>query len=119
MATGIPQAPLAVTLNDLLQHHGLSEDNLNQEIASDKIHEISTLLTDDWRLLAPKMNITEAVVNEIKRDNDSEELKKIGFLKKWKKKQSIRATYRVLVDVLMSNGNSNDASRVCQLVIGK
>ena len=110
----------AVTLNELLQHHGLSEDDLNQEVASDKIHEISSLLTDDWRLLAPNMNLTDAEVKVIERDNQlEEELRKIGFLKKWKKKQSIRATYRVLVDVLMSNNNSNDASKVCELVQGK
>ena len=110
---------LAVTLNDLLQHHGLSEDNLNQEIASEKIHEISTFLTDDWRLLAPIMNITGIAVKAIERDNHSEELKMLGFLTKWKQKQSIRATYRALVDVLMSNENSNDASKVCQLVKGR
>lgn len=43
---------LAVTLKDLLEHHGLSEESLNQEVARDDIHEISTFLTDDWRLLA-------------------------------------------------------------------
>ena len=117
MATYVP--PPAPTVTSLLKHHGLSEDNLNQEVASDKIHEISTLLTDDWKLLAPKMNLTEAEVNEIERDNHSEELKKIGFLKKWKRKQSIRATYRVLVEVLISIGNTDGASKVCQLVKGK
>ena len=114
--------PLAVTLKGLLEHYGLSEEDLNESVTltRDKIHEISTLLTDDWRLLAPIMNITEAEVNVIERDNHhSEELKKIGFLKKWKKKQGIDATYRVLVDVMISNENSDDASKVCQLVKGR
>ncbi len=112
---------LAVTLKDLLEHHGLSEESLNQEVARDDIHEISTFLTDDWRLLAcvPKINLTYNEIEVIRKDNDGEDLKKLAFLIKWKKKQSIKATYRVLVDALLSNENSNDASKVCQLVKSK
>lgn len=104
----------SISLEDLLQHCGVEEACL-KEVTFDSFLKISPYLSQ-WKLLAPMMNISQAEVDEIK--NESADMQRISFLGKWKK-MSMRATYRVLVDSLLSIGRVDDARGVCNILKGK
>ena len=80
-------------------------------------YEISHCLCE-WKLAALKLNISQAEVDAIERENGKAELQRVNFLKIWKQKMTFKATYRVLVEALLSIGRAEDAREVCQTLTG-
>ncbi len=103
------------SVNDLV---GLSDEELNKEITSDKFHEIGPSVLK-WKVLAPILKLTQPEVEAIERDNHGEELKRIEFLSVWKQKQCERATYMALVDALCEIERREDARKVCEVLKGE
>ena len=68
-----------------------------QAVSNRHITEIAQRIKR-WQTLVDYLGITEAEVIEIKSDNASYLLEKIGFLKKWKTKNGDRATYHCLIE---------------------
>ncbi len=93
----------------------ITDGSFDQEVSDCHYWDISCYLSQ-WRLIAPKLNITEPEVEAIESDYPTEERRRVGFLKKWKQKGSFLATYRVLVSALLGIQRAEDARGVCQLL---
>lgn len=107
----------AVSIQDLVSICGVEEACLEREVIYTHFHEISRHLSQ-WKLLSPKMNIAQPEVVAIESDNQNAEIQRLSFLETWKQKMSIKATYRVLVESLLSIGRAEDARGVCQVLTG-
>ena len=67
--------------------------------------------------MAPLLNISQIEVDDIHEEANAKPGKKReSFLKLWKQKLSIKATYKALVDSLLKIGRGNDAKGVCQIL---
>lgn len=106
-----------ISIDDLVQHCEIERGTLRGEVSSNLFHEISGFLTE-WERISPKLGITQPEVEAIIDDNRTEEKRRIGFLKKWKQKFSIKATYEALIGALLSIDRSDDAKNMCQLLKG-
>ena len=110
-------ANVHVQTQDLVKSCGLQEAVLDKEVTYDCFYEISRCLCE-WKLAALKLNISQAEVDAIERENGKVELQRVNFLKTWKQKMTFKATYRVLVEALLSIGRAEDARGVCQTLTG-
>ncbi len=110
--------PSPPSVDDLVRLCGLSDEELNKGITRDKFHEIGPSLSE-WRLLAPILKLTQPEVKAIERDSHGEELKRVGFLSVWKRKQCEHATYRALVVALCKIERREDGLKVCKVLKGE
>lgn len=108
----IKMARVSVTVQDLVKRLMIDEACLDGVVTRDRFHEISRHLSQ-WKLLSPKLNILKHEVEDIEGDDRSPEVKKVSFLGKWKEK-SIEATYRTLVESLLSIDRVEDAKSLCR-----
>ena len=89
-----------------------------REVTSDQFHKLVPYLTQ-WQLLAPNLNISKHEVEDIESEQQKPVMQRISFLKTWKQKMGFKATYRALVDGLLSIGREEDARGVSQILTGK
>ena len=61
--------------------------------------------------------LSQIDLDDIDKENYSEEEKRISALRKWKARNGHGATYEVLVDTLLSKGKMDQAECVCHLLI--
>lgn len=104
-----------ISIEDLIRHCCLEENQLDGEISGECFNEIAVFLSD-WQLLAPVLDIDVSIVE---RDNVGEELRRIGLLKCLKRKLAMKATYRVLVCALLKIKRADEAKNVCELLKNK
>ena len=104
-------------LHEVLCHCQLEEACLKREVCRDDYYDISKHLSE-WKLLAPKLGLTDAEVEAINEENKKEEAKMVAFLRKWKQKFAWKATYRALIEALLGLQRAADATGVCQLLKG-
>ena len=110
---------MASSISELVGRYQLltEERVLDLEVTSDRFHEVCRSLSQ-WRRLAPILNVEEAV-EDIENDfRGNEEMKKKAFLTAWKQKYAMKATYRRLIEALLSTERTEDAKKICQLLSG-
>ena len=107
-----------VSIQDLVKFCEITEDWLDREVTYERFNDISSHLTQ-WKRIVHSLNISEDEVEAIENDQPKAEMQKISFLKTWKQKMSFKATYRALVDALLSIERAEDARGVCQILTGK
>ena len=90
----------------------------SKPVISAYYHEISRYLSE-WKLIAPKVGLSDDEVAAIEEDNSKAERKRISFLETWKQKFAMKATYRVLIESLLGIKRVEDARGVCQVLKGK
>ena len=105
-------------MQDLVKSCGVQEALLDGEVTYECFYEISRCLSE-WKLAALKLNISQAEVDAIERENGKAELQRVNFLGVWRQKMTFKATYRVLVEALLSIGRAEDARGVCRTVLGE
>ena len=110
-------AVVEIVLEDLIRHCGIQASSLDKEVTSTCYHEISRYLSE-WKLIAPKVGLTDDEVESIDEDNTKTEMKRISFLKAWKQKFAMKATYRALIESLLGIKRVEDARGVCQVLKG-
>ena len=113
---------MAISVQDLVESCGLELACLDREVTYEDFHEISHCLTQ-WQPLAPKLiqdnTKAKAAVEAIESEHSSAVKQKIAFLDTWKERMAFKATYRVLVDALLSIGKAESARKVCKTLTGK
>lgn len=108
-----------VTMQDLAHHCKVEEAALEKEVTSNCFYKISRCLPE-WELLAPKLNITQADIDDIIKENPgSGEKQRLGFLKKWKQKMGIMATWQALMEALLGIEKADNAKKVCEVLKSK
>ena len=105
----------AITLEDLLKEVGVHSQKLNDSISDDHLREIALFLTS-WQTVASKLCLSEIDQDAIEREGKDEEDKKRKVLQKWKGKYAFKATYRKLVEALLSLAKADMAEKVCRLL---
>ena len=107
----------AITLEELLEEVGVCPEELNESISDDHLREIGIFLTS-WRKVAAYLELSESDLDAIEREEKDEQMKKLKALQKWKGKFGFKATYRKLVEILLSLAMADVAEKVCRLLKG-
>ena len=107
----------AITLDELLGHFNVCPEKLNECTSDDHLLAITLFLTS-WRTVAPHLGLSQSDMETIEREEKNEQGKKLAVLQKWKGKFGFKATYRKLVEVLLSLTMADVAEKVCRLLKG-
>ncbi len=94
------------------------EKELNRPVTDIGIAEIARLIVQ-WEVLAPYVDLNEAEQEEIKGDNSTVILQKIGFLRKWRSKNGDSATYQRLIQAAKKSNNVQLAESIKKLCLGR
>ena len=106
-----------VTVEKMLMEVGVHPEKLNERISDDHLCEIALFLTE-WKTVVPFLGLDENDVDAIEQEEKKEQVKKLKALRKWKSKFVFAATYRKLVEVLLSLGMADVAEKACHLLKG-
>ena len=97
---------------------GLQPDKakLDSIVTKEHITDIAMFITE-WKFLGEKLGLSEAAIEEVEAvQGGGEGYKKIKMLQKWRECQYRNATYRKLIEVLLSMEKTEKASDVCRLL---
>ena len=108
---------VAITLEELLKEVSVHPEELNDPIIDDHLREIAIFLTS-WRKVATYLGLSESDLDDVEREERDEHMKKLKALKKWKGKFGFKATYKKLVEVLLSLAMADVAEKVVLLLKG-
>ena len=90
----------AITLDELLQEVGVHSEKLNGSISDDHLRVIALFLTS-WRTVVTYLGLNEIDLDGIEQEGKNEQEKRLKALQIWKAKFAFKATYRMLVEVLL------------------
>ena len=107
--------PAEISLEDIASHCEVETSCLDEVVTSAYYYEVSRYLSK-WKLIAPKLKLTDDEVESIDQDNLTAEMKKVSFLKEWKQRFAMKATYRALMESLLGIKRVQDATGVCQVL---
>ena len=108
----------SITFEELIAHVGISADELHKPCSDGHITSISLFLAN-WQTVAPLLGLTETDEEDVEEEGKNTQDKRYKILRRWKKKNSFKATYRVLVDVFLRLGEADLAEKVCTLLVDK
>ena len=108
----------AITLEDLLKKVGVHSEKLNDSISDDHLREIGIFLTL-WRKVTTYLGLSENDLGDVEQEGKDEQDKRLKALQKWKGKFGFKATYRMLVEVLLKLAKADTAEKICHLLKGK
>ena len=107
----------AITLDDLLKETEICPEKLNECISDEHLREIAIFLTS-WRRVAVYLELSDNDLEDVEQEWKSEQDKRLKALQKWKGKFGFKATYRKLVEALLSLAKADIAERICRLLKG-
>ena len=96
---------------------GLCPEKLNESTSDDHLREIALFLTS-WRTVASHLDLDENDLDDAEQGGRKVKDKSLKALQIWKGKFGFKATYRMLVEVLLSLAMADVAEKVCNLLIG-
>ena len=106
----------AITLEELLKETKICPEGLDACTTDDHLLKIALFLTS-WRTVVPYLGLSDDM-EAIERECKDEQEKKLKALQKWKGKFGFKATYRKLVEVLLSLAMADVAEKICHLLKG-
>ena len=107
----------AVTLEELLKEVGVRPEILDESISDNHILVIASVLTS-WRKVAAHLGLSEIDLDSLDQEGKSEQEKKLEALLKWKGRYAFKATYKKLIESLLSLAMADVAEKVCHLLKG-
>jgi hypothetical protein len=110
-------ADQGITLEDLTERYQIPSGVLENEVSIDDIKKISTFL-ESWKLVAPYLGLSKGDIEAIDRDGNFEEEKRLLMLQRWKQALVFKATYKKLVNALLSVKRADLAVNVCLTSVG-
>ena len=110
-----------ITLKDrvqeLVKETVIDPEKLDKYISDDHLFKVALFLTS-WRTVAPYLGLSVKTLDAIVRKCKNEQEKRLIALQEWKSKFGFKATYRKLVEVLLSLAMADVAEKVCHLLKG-
>ena len=105
-----------ISAKDVAREVGLAVDELSKPCDSSHFPSLATFVRE-WQLIFWNL-LNENDRGDVDRENPtaSEPLKKVAALQKWKSRNGRGATYEVLIDALLSNGEKDQAESLCQFL---
>ena len=107
----------AITLKALMKEVGVCPEKLNESINDDHLHAIAIFLTS-WRKVSTYLGLSKNDLDDVEQEGKDEQDKRLKSLQKWKGKFGFTASYRKLVEVLLSLTMADVAENVCRLLKG-
>lgn len=104
-----------ISLQDLIHRFHLSQDLLDKEVSDKHVREASRII-DDHKILGSELGLTTSEMTAINENAKTHELQKEAMLTKWKQKFLWKATYRALLNALLSCSRANHARELCKLL---
>ena len=92
----------------------IPEGVLNKAVSDEHIIEISTFL-ESWKLVGPHLDLSQGEIEAVERDGKTEAEKRLLTLQKWKQVLFFKATYKKLVEALLTVRRTDQAGKVCQI----
>ena len=105
---------MAVTVEELKEYYKIPEGVLNKAVSDEHIIEISTFL-ESWKLVGPHLDLSQGEIEAVERDGKTEAEKRLLTLQKWKQVLFFKATYKKLVEALLTVRRTDQAGKVCQI----
>ena len=105
-----------VSLEELVREVGVAPESLDKRCSDDHLRSVSLFL--DWQTVAPHLGLSETDQEEIESDGKKDPAKRLKTLVKWKGTFAFKATYKSLIEVLLTTGKVNHAEEVCKLQKG-
>ena len=68
-----------------------------------------------WRVIFGSL-LSEIDLDDVRRENDTEEERRLAALRKWKARNGNAATYEILVNALLSKGEKHKAESLCTIL---
>ena len=96
---------------------GVCPEKLNDSISDDHLREIALFLTS-WRTVSSHLDLNENDLDDAEQGGRKVKDKSLKALQIWKGKFGFKATYRKLVEVLLSLAMADVAEKVCNLLKG-
>ena len=108
-----------ITAKDVANSLGLSISDLSMPCDSSHFPSLATFVRE-WKLIFWSL-LDENDLGDVERENStaSEQLKKIAALQKWKSRNGRGATYEVLVNAFLSNGEIDQAESLCKFLLNE
>ena len=104
-----------LTLNEVASQAGIDNlDILDQECSEQVLLSLAKHCMD-WKTIGHCLALTSVEIEEIFEAYVIEQ-KQVGMLRKWKKKFAFKATYRALIEALLSCGKDSDAIAACKAI---
>ena len=107
----------AITLEELLKQVGVHSEKLNESTSDEHLREIALFLTS-WRTVASHLDLDENDLDDAEQGGRRVKDKSLKALQIWRGKFGFKATYQMLVGVLLSLGMADIAEKVCLLLKG-
>ena len=92
-------------------------EKLNESVSDDHLRAIAIFLTS-WRKVATYLGLSENDLGDVEQEGKDEQDKRIKVLQIWKGKFAFKATYRMLVEVLLQLAKADVAEKVLLLLKG-
>ncbi len=106
------------TLSSLLGLHGLSEECCDSKVSDVHLEKISRFLSQSIQCLVPYLGIKQRIASDIDElSHKGEKEKRHTFLIKWREVKGSEATYRNLIQALLTIESVEDDEEVCKLLI--
>ena len=96
---------------------GVCPEKLNDSISDDHLHEIALFLTS-WRTVSSHLDLDENDLDDAEQGGRKVKDKSLKALQIWKGKFGFRATYKKLLQVLLSLAMADVAEKICHLLKG-
>ncbi len=104
-----------VTLQELIKQYSLTDEQLNSKI-EDSDNPKMALYFDNVCTYSNAMGLAPAEQADVNRLYYSEgtQIAMMNCLQVWKQRNSSRATYRALLDIVLELGKGDTADKICQ-----
>ena len=107
----------AVTVDELVKQTSIQPERLDEKVNNDHLLKIALFLRS-WRLVALHLGLSDIDVSDLEKEGKDEQEKRIKALQKWKDKFAFKATYRMLVEVLLQLSMADTAENICHILKG-
>jgi hypothetical protein len=112
-----PLAPAELNLQDVAAQAGIDKlDILNQECSQEVLVDLARYCVK-WKMIGYRFELTESDITAVNGDYQSVDEKRVGMLRRWKERFAFKATYRVLIEALLSCGKTSDAIDACKAIV--
>ena len=95
----------------VISHYGLQASDMQVKCSDEAIQIVAEKMTD-WRL--DRFLLGKAKVDEIDRDEKTEEEKKLKYLRCWREQRDFMATYELMAQNFVQARNVSLAGLVCK-----
>ena len=106
-----------ISLDEVMKHTGVTDEQLKQECDDVLLGDIAEHIVN-YQKYGPKLGLSAADITTFQQNMriaDNAKLITAEVFKKWHKKQSFLATYKVLAEVALELGDGTGAKVICEI----